>query len=387
MKGFGTVWGSITGDAQFKCNVRTTGRYIVCVDKTNNKVRMFKSSDGQTWSEQDSVNAPAVTSTSNTKSISAFTTDNLIPVFIATSATQFNIFRFNTTTDTWGSSFSQSSTLNLNTNVSGVAPVLGSYRPDVTLSDYIVMYNGATETVMGSARRRVKIKKRQPGAGNWISTPGYDLIGSPNTPDLTTLPGTAVDYDARAEIMDGNNVWHGFWTQSDDSNVHHRQYNTDETFSTANLLGSTAAVTSNSAAYSIGRPANYYRSGEWYIALPYVDSGAIKVSRCKASLTATASNWTNTTVVASGAETTNSNPAVLVADNEQGGRLYLIYTKTDGKLYYAHDQGTDAWATEQELHPGTKTVGALSAGALIDAIGLAYLDTNPATDEIRYDHL
>jgi len=377
----GSAWSDVSsgnGDGRFKVNVRTSGRYQPAVDKTNNKIRMYKSTDnGNTWSEQDSANAPSISTTSNLKSVSAVPIDNLIQLFHST-ATGFSRPQFNTTTDTWGSATTVTSTLS--TNVSGAAPILGGQRTGFS-SSLIVAYNGATETVMGSARRRVKVKRFITA---WNSDPGYDIIGSPNTPD-TTLPGTAVDYDVRAVIMDGNGVFHVFWTQSDDSNVHHRQYNTDDTFSTANLLGSTPATTSNSAAYSIGGPANYYRSDEWYMAIPITTSGAIVVSKVKASLSATASNWTNTTVIASGAESTNSNPAVLIADNEQGGRLFLIFTKTDGKMYITHDSGSDTWVAEQEIHPGTKTVAGLSAGMLVDVLGTAYLDTSPTPDELRYD--
>lgn len=382
------TWGTVSStDHRFRVNIKEAGtRYFPCVDKTNNKVRMFKSTDnGETWSEQDTANAPAVSTTANTKSMSALQADTLIAVCKAITATAYDIFRFNTANDTWGSQFSTSSSLNVNTNVAGTAPVLVGLNATGSVSDYRVAYNGTTETVMGSARRRIKMKRRLSGA--WPGSPGYDVVGSPNTPDLTTFPGTAVDHDLRAAITDGNGVFHMFWTQSDDSNLRHRQYNTNDTFSTLNNIGSTPAVTSNTAAYSVGIPANFYKNGEWNIAIPYVDSGVIKVARCVASGAATAANWTITGVVTATIETTNSNPCVLVADNEQGGKLFLFYTKTDGKLYYTHDQAADNWVAEQELHPGTKTVGAISGGVMVDAIGIAYLDTAPVTDDLKFDSL
>ena len=383
------VWNANNSDTRFKINVKLAGvRYLPCVDKSNNKVRMFKSSDGgNTWSEQDSADAPSITSTATLKSISAVQIDTFINVCRVTDANGFAAFRFNTGTDQWETSSTTSSTsMAVNTNVSGTAPMLLHFKPLETNWDYTAVCNGATETVMGNARRRIKMKRRGSSAA-WPGSPGYDLVGSPNTPDLSTLPGTAVDYDLRSALIDGNGVWHCFWTQSDDSNIHHRQYKEDQTFSTANLMGSTAAVTSNSAAYSLGIPTNYYRDGEWYIAVPYVDSGALKISRVKAADAATAANWTNTTVVASGIETTNSNPASLSADNEQGGKLVLKYTKTDGKLYWTHDQANDSWVAEQEIHPGTKTVGAISSGIMLDSDGIVYLDTAPATDDLKFDSL
>lgn len=384
LKQFTTVWTGSLGDAKFKINISIAGRYQPCVDKINNKVRMFKSTDGgDTWSEQNSANAPTITSTANTRTISAAQQDNLIAVILPETTTFYKVFRFNTSSDLWEtSSWASSSSVSVNTNVSGAAPLPFAYRPFAATNTYAAAYNGAVETVMGSPRRRVKVKRTA------TASPGYDLIGSPNTADLTTLPGTAVDYDLRAALHDGNGIWHCWWTQSDDSNLRHRSFDPDATtFATLNLMGSTPAVTSNSAAYPVGVPTNYYRSGEWYLAIPYVDSGALKVSRVKAIDAATAANWTNTTVLASGAESTNSNPAVLVADNEQGGKLFLIYTKTDGKFYYTHDQANDLWVTEQELHPGTKTVGAISGGVMVDSIGVCYLDTAPATDDLKFDSL
>lgn len=378
---FGGSWLDQVADAKFKINTRSSGRYQPVVDKTNNKVRMFKSTDGgNTWSEQDSANAPALSSTANFKSISAQATDTEIRVNAVISSTALNVLRFLTATDLWTTSVLGDSSTTISTNVSGTAPALYGFRANTAIQN-VQVYNGATETVMGNPRRRVKLSR-----GPAFQSTEFDVIGSANTPD-TTLPGTAVDHDLRAFITDGNEVSHIFWTQSDDSNIRHRQFNTDNTFSTANTIGSTAAVTSNSAAYPIGIGTGYFRDGSFYIALPYVDSGVLKVARCLASGTATASNWTITSVVTATIETTNSNPAVLVADNEQGGKLFLIFTKSDGKLYYTHDQGSDSWVAEQELHPGTKTVGAISGGVMLDAIGITYLDTAPATDDLKFDSL
>lgn len=374
-------YSSGTTDARFKANIRVAGRYQPCVDKTNNKVRMFKSVDGgNTWSEQDSANALSLSSTSNFKSISAQAADTQIRINAIISATALNVLRFDTATDLWTTSVLGDASTTLNTNVSGAAPALYGFRPNVAIQN-IQVYNGANETVMGAPRRRVKMSR-----GPTFQTTEFDVAGSANTPDVT-LPGTAVDHDLRAFVMDGNEVAHIFWTQSDDSSIRHRQFNTDNTFSTTNTIGASPAVTSNTSAYPVGIPTGYYRNDDWYIAIPYVDSGVLKVARCLASGAATASNWTITSVITATIETTNSNPAVLIADNEQGGKLFLIYTKSDGKLYYTHDQATDSWVSEQELHPGTKTVGAISGGVLLDAIGITYLDTAPTPDDLKFDSL
>lgn len=137
----------------------------------------------------------------------------------------------------------------------------------------------------------------------------------------------------------------------------------------------------------MSQPVNYFKDPAWWSAFAYVNSAGtvLNVARCSANLQETAANWTTTAVVSGTFETTNSNPAVLIPDSESGGKLYLFYMLTDGKLYFTHDKGADDWVQPQEIHPGTKTIGGLSANMLADAIALLYLDTAPATDDLKFD--
>lgn len=384
----GTTWADVTdSDASFKVNFRVEGRYQLGIDKTNNKVRMFKSTDsGNTWSEMDASNAPGISSTVNLKSINAQVFDKLIYVYGITSGTRFDRQQFNTETDTWGTQQDGDTSTVISTNISGAAPIHGSFRITAGPAGRppnIVVYNGAKETVMGSDRDRIKMS-RGPTYGAEI-----DVVGSGNTPDAT-LPGTAVNHHFRAGLLDPDDVIHFFWTQSDDSNVRHRQWNVNDTFSTANLLGSTPATTSNSVAYSISLPANYYRDDAWNIALPVVasDSNSINMLQVPRDSASTQNAWASTVAVSQGIEVSTSNPCVVVPDNEQGGRLYLFFVGTDDKLYFTHDGGNDIWRPAEEFRPGvSKTITALSAMVGIDDVGIVWLDTVPTPDAILFDRL
>lgn len=381
---------SPASDARFKANVSQPGRYVFAVDKSANKIRCYKTTDNETWTEQDSANAPAVSSTANLKSCHTIHFDSSIAVFIITSSTRLDIFHYNTATDAWGSSVFNATNPTFNVNASGVAPMVGLMRPVANyegttgLADTFFTNNGATESVMGQPRRRVKISRRLISDGTW-NTP-YDVVGSGFTPDAT-LPGTAVDYDCRSAVVLGTGNVLVFWTQSDDSSIRLRMLSGagSPQFQTTTIVGSPAAVITNTAAYPMGHAVNFFKSPNWWVAFPYVDSGVLKVARAQAASVNAAGNWTLTTVTTATIEVTTSNPAVLVPDNENGGKLFVFFTKTDGKLYYSHDQGTDTWVEAQEFRPGTKTIAGLSAQGLSDALGVAYLDTSPTPDAIKYD--
>lgn len=382
----------IAADGRFKINVLQPERYSFALDKSANKVRCYRASDNQTWTEQDATNAPAVSSTATLKTVHTQQFDADILVFIITSATRLDVFKFNTVTNLWSTSFTNNTTPTFNTSVAGVASMIGAYRsPDAlagsVLSDYVFANNGATETVMGNARRRIKLSRRLVADSTWNATP-FDVVGSTASPADTTLPGTAIDYDLRAAIVNSQGMFNVFWTQSDDSVIRMRAFRRSaNTFSSIVTVGSPGFTTSNSAAYPMSQPVNYFKEPDWWVAFAYVDSGTLKIARCRATQMETASSWSSTSILSATFETTNSNPAVLIPDSESGGKLYLVYTLTDGKLYFTHDKGNDDWVQPQEIHPSTKTIGGLSANMLADAVGLLYLDTAPATDDLKFDAL
>lgn len=349
----------------------------------DNKLHCYMSSDsGQTWAEQDSANAPSIISTSGFRSIS---------VQGVIGGDQVRVAKINSTsqaavTSFWGdnsNSWIGDSSVTISapaTNVSGQCPIFGFSRFFSSGTDRnAIVYQGPAETIMGSGWRRIKISLTS-------STVTYDVIGSANTPS-STLPGTQIHYDLRVAHMDDFGNIYIWYTQSDDSLLRLRIFKTNDTFCT--ILNPGTASSSNSAAYPVGLAINFWRNGEAYVGLPYVDGSATKVMTSKAGTDAeTAGNWTVATAVASAAEVTTSNPATLVADNEAGGRLFLFRRRTDGTLGISDDGGTGTWTAEVNFRSGQSIAG-LSAGALLNPseIGVTYLNTTPTPDEIQHDHL
>jgi hypothetical protein len=268
----------------------------------------------------------------------------------------------------------------LSTNVSGTAPIFGGRRAN---GNTILVAQGATETVMGSARRRIKLAFHN--GTTWSSL--FDVAGSTNTPNAT-LPGDAVDYELRWAGVDPNGDFHIVYSRSDSSTLQYRKFKADNTFATINTLN--GAVASATAAYPVGQPTFYYQSPDWFIAVPYVDntSNTLKVARCNITTTETSGNWTITQIVAASAEVTASNPAVLVADNAQGGKLFCwrVVPSTRG-LQFTDDSGTNTWKPETAWRGATQQVGGISAFYMEDGIALVYLEESTTPDEVRYDRL
>lgn len=342
----------------------------------DNKLHCYMTSDaGQTWSEIDSADAPTMSSTSTLRSF--FTHSQW--VFQIVSSTQIGASIFDVTSDAWVGT-STITVAAVNTNVSGQAPVFGFHRDYTGGIDNVdfAIYQGATENNMGTPYRRIKLTKR--GGST------YDVVGSTNTPN-STLPGNAVHYDLRSCLMDDFGNIYIFYTRSDDSNLYCRIWKINETFAT--ILNPASATTSNSSAYPVGLGTSFFRSGENYVALPYVDGSNTKIIICKAGTDAeTAGNWSSQTVVASAAEVTASNPASLIADNEAGGKLFCLRVRTDKTIGLSDDGGTGTWSAEADFRSG-QTIAGISGGVLLNpaVLGMTYLNQAPATDELQHDHL
>jgi hypothetical protein len=268
----------------------------------------------------------------------------------------------------------------LGTNVSGGLPIGGGRRAN---GNVVLVTQGATETVMGSARRRIKLAFHN--GTSWSSI--FDVAGSANTPNAT-LPGDAVDYELRWAGIDPNGDCHIVYSRSDSSTLQYRKFKADNTFATINTLN--GAVASATANYPVGQPAFYYQSPDWFIAIPYVDNGSstLKVARCNITATTTSGNWAITQIVAANAEVTASNPAVLVADNAQGGKVFCwrVVPSTRG-LQFTDDGGSNTWKPETAWRGAAQQVGGISGFYTEDGIALVYLEESTTPDEVRYDRL
>lgn len=368
--------------------------YTFAVDKTNNKVRAYRTTNvGASWTEQESADAPSVNSTSTLRSIYVQRrVDDLQRIWVLHSSAANTLDWVYLSAAPAGAVWEQSGpsitplgSLTLNTNVSGQAPFMGGVNAGGILGTSAIatiLYQGATETNMGSPWRRIKLE-RYNGSG-WETS--VDAVGSTNTPN-STLPGVGIHFDLRWAGMDPLGNTHIIYSKSDTSTLQYRKFKADGAFTTINTMN--GAVASATANYPVGQPTFYYQAPDWFIAVPYVDnsSNTLKVARCNVSSSETSGNWTITEAVAANAETSTSNPAVLTTEDLQGNKLLLWrVTPTTKTLNFTHDAGSNTWAVETVWRSG-QVVEGISAQPMEDGGGLMYLDTAPATDELRYDRL
>lgn len=381
----GVNWSAESFDLYFQAIQSTNTRYAFVVDKTNNKLRANKSTDGgESWAEVDSANAPAITSTANLKSTSAQLVRNLAYLVCPTTTTVGNIQKFQMASDTWGTAITGPGTT-LNTSVSGAAPIYAFVRPDG--ASIVMVYNGVTETVMGSARPRIKAIFHN--GTSWSAE--ADLVGGSGFADAT-LPGNSTHYALRSVMMGASGAVYAFWSNSVGSDLTCRivrfSASSPTTATWSAQLNPATITTSNSTAYPVGIGSAFRDDGFQKVALPVYDGSVIKVIRVKEVDAETEGNWTSTTAVSITPEVAACNLGVLVPDLLTAGRLFLFYSKADRNIYYVHDGGSDAWVGEQQVRPGaTVTCGALSGFNVDNAIAIQYLDEALTPDGSRFDCL
>lgn len=373
----------------FDLELATNEFFAFGLDKTNNKARLYRTLDtGATWTELDAANAPAVAATATLRSMYVQRkVDDWIRTWVLLPISTTS-FRWHWLQNTWAINTPAPSSVTVATigaNVSGQAPYGGGVSAGGVVGGTVkatIAYQGATETNMGLPWRRIKFE-RYDGA-SWLTS--VDAVGSTNTPNAT-LPAINIHFDLRWAGMDPLGNTHIIYSKSDSSILQYRKFKADGTFTTINTMN--GAVASATANYPVGQPAFYYQAPDWFIAVPYVDnsSNTLKVARCNVSSSETSANWTITEAVAANAETSASNPAVLTTEDLQGNKLLLWrVTPTTKTLNFTHDAGSNTWATEVPWRSGQAVEG-ISAQPMEDGGGLMYLDTAPATDELRYDRL
>lgn len=366
--------------------------YAFGIDKTNNKVRLYKTSDvGATWAEQNSAGAPTIASTATLRSIYVQRkVEDFIRTWVLVPISTTGFRWYWVSNDVWQTGSPAPTNVpvtEIRANVSGQAPYGGGVSAGGALSSSTkatVVWQGSTETNMGSPWRRFKMDYYT--GGGWSSVGNIDVVGSANTPS-GTLPGVGIHFDLRWAGMDPLGHTHIIYSKSDTSTLQYRKFKADGTFTTINTMN--GAVASATANYPVGQPTFYYQAPDWFIAVPYIDntSNTLKIARCNVTSTETSGNWTITEAVAASAETSTSNPAVLTTEDLQGNKLLLWrVTPTTKTLNFTHDAGSNTWATEVPWRTG-QVVEGISAQPMEDGGGLMYLDTAPATDELRYDRL
>lgn len=365
--------------------ISKSGARIVGLDKSGSLVKVYKTDDnsGASWASEGS--SGGMTSTANLKSINTQAGIHDLGVTYlegSASGTTANL-GIQKRTESAGLTQDPATFVNFTafgTNVTGMAPIFGGRRAN---GNSIVVAQGATETVMGAARRRIKLAFHN--NTSWSSV--FDVVGSANTPDAT-LPGDANHHDLRWAALDPDGNLHIIYSKSDTSVLQYRKFKSDNTFATINTLN--GAVASATANYPVGLGTFLYKTPDWYVAIPYVDntSNTLKEARSNTSNSETATNWTLTEITTANAETSGSNPAVLVADNVQGGKVFCLRVKPTTKgLAFTHDSGNSNWVPETDWKGATQVVGGICGLYMEDGIALVYLEEGTTPDELRYDRL
>lgn len=363
--------------------ISRSGARVIALEKTtNNELRYYKTDDngGGVWSQEAAVGINTTVNLKTGNSQAGFN-DVGITYSLRCSATLGSLWQNKRGEGVGGEDPSTGASFaTFGTNVTGTAPIFGGRRAN---GNTIIIAQGATETVMGAERRRIKLAFHN--GTSWSAI--FDVQGSANTPN-STLPADAVHYELRWAGVDPNGDCHIVYSRSDSSALQYRKFKSDNTFATVNTLN--GAVASATANYPVGQPCFSYDGTSWRIHVPYVDNGTntLKQARCVTTSAETSANWTLTQIVAANAETSTSNPAVLIADNSQGGKVYCWRVKPTTKgLAMTHDSGSNTWVTETDWRGATQQVGGISGFYVEDGIALVYLEESTTPDELRYDRL
>jgi hypothetical protein len=361
--------------------------YAVLVDKTSNRLRVYKSADGgQTWAEQDSGTTVSVTSSANTKSCWTQVIGSLLYVWYFTSQSAIAHRAFDMSTDTWGAalwSLTLATSMALLSHPSSRFPVLAARRSD---GSSVVAVQGATETVMGTAYRRAKIYIVT--SGGTASGP-FDILGSANTPLADTLPGTQADQSLRAILLGTSDLVYIFFTDGQASPpIKMRVLGSSNTFVAAaiSITGATAVA----GGYDVGLPCLWTPAGGVAsIALPFAFStgGWLYVAQAPTSGAEFAANWTS--VQASSIQAVDSANCNQIVLSDGATKRWAWWQKTGGAdLYYVADGGAGVWGTETlwKSLSGTVVQG-ISATKITDGIGILYNNASGVPATPTYDRL
>lgn len=380
-----STWGVDGGGLSLSkvVEISKSGARVIAIDRIDNEIEIHKTNDnsGSSWSREGGA---AITSTANLRSANtqAGINDLGTTYMHACSAGAAQLVQYKRT-ESAGPTQDPGTAVNFTTfgtNVTGTAPIFGGRRVDGTV---VLVAQGATETVMGTARRRIKLAFHN--GTSWSSI--FDVVGSANTPDAT-LPGDANHHDLRWAALDPNGDFHIIYSKSDTSTLQYRKFKSDNTFATINTLN--GAVASATANYPVGQGTFVFKVTDWYIVVPYIDntSNTLKEARCKTADSTTTANWVLTEIVAASAEVSGSNPALLMADNAQGGKVNCWYVVPTTKgLRFTHDGGNSNYIPAVNWKGATQTVGGISGLYVEDGIALVYLEEGTTPDELRYDRL
>jgi hypothetical protein len=119
-----TTWSTNAFDHLFRIEIDSPNLYVVALDKINNHVEVWKSTDsGQTWAEVDAANHKTVSSSAGSRCADADIVGTTITIAYITGASTYSFCDFNTNTDTWGTPVNSTAGSTLVADATGNKPL------------------------------------------------------------------------------------------------------------------------------------------------------------------------------------------------------------------------------------------------------------------------
>jgi hypothetical protein len=368
-----------------------TDLYAFFIDATANKVRAYRSTDrGHTWTEQDATNAPASGTTAATRSIDG--TQNGATVYLSNilSSSSVNVLVFDMGSDTWQTAIAGPTiTLSLTGRDAGCYTV--HLVCPVFFGDLVLLYQGADQTVMGTAYARTKVHTYDVGTSTWAGP--FDVHGSADAPLANTLPGDQSHHRPYG-IASGAYV-HLFYGDSATQDIRQRPLD----IGGPNFLGAAGGMviggTDNVTDNGVGMPTALVVNTLLSLVLPYAPaaSASCKVARCGNSIfSENTGNWVQETVADFAGKGATSGSGVVgtpgTASSDGAKAWVWLVASADQALFYADDDAAGAWTDPTPWKAGTSMVcGGVNTAVLDDGsgVGILYAEQSPA--RVRYDKL
>jgi hypothetical protein len=361
----GSTWSSLIETADGAYTLLQTGIFILAVDTTNRHIEMWRSVDGgNTWAESDSVDHKLINNTSGFAPLHFWSqrqTADIVRVWwFNYSGNGFvNTATFTLSTESWGTSASSSGVMHNSDGVHVTGPdslFLAAYRSNAT---HVHLIQGATESIMGTAYRRVSYA---------VGTAAFATVSG---------TGAQTHFDIRSIAVDAADRTYFFYGELGGTPASNGIR--CKVLTSAGVLGSAVMALAQGNVYSAG---NYPHTNAVVIddTTDKVAIGIINTSgdlQLAYSNVADAPSFSATTITTTNdPEYTNANAGALALD----GLTIHAFWPPDVTQDIYRDQGTTAGGfTGNVEFKDAVTVNGISIGKITDAIGVLYLDGSTLT--------
>lgn len=334
--------------------------YVVGLDKTNNHVEMWKSTDGgSTWTEQDAANHKALNTTAANKTATACVDGTRILVIYGHPSAGFiGMAPYETTTDLWGTALAITAT-GITTDVTTQVPLAVACRGS---NDYVAAFASATESIMGTAYRRISVRPFT------STTAGTVVVVESGVQQHQDLVGLAVGASGRVHVL---------YRNATGNTLRQRAFLSSNTLGTAGDVDASINTVIN--IYVGGVPTSYIDGADTKVVVPYVDAGGeLNVGRFTSADAPTYTTQVVTAVTDNKPRSSGCNPGAVAAD---GTTVHAFWADSPfGDLWRDNDGGTGTWGTDVE-HRDAITVGGVNVATITNAIGIFYDDAGT----VKYD--